>query len=383
MSKEIKSFSTIFDEPEAFLDAQSSVSLRIASANKTAAKAFHQVNQVQDFSDNSRAFKTGFLEDGGLISAESLTKAGATPKVAILLCTYNGCQYLPEQLDSFAAQSHDNWEVWVSDDGSKDGIHQTFESYKHKWSAGRISIRSGPCKGFSTNFVSVMCSTDSDADYYALSDQDDIWEAHKLERAVKWLESVPPEIPALYCSRTRLIDAGGKYIGFSPLFTKPASFANALTQNIAGGNTMIFNRALRESLKEAGENLPVIAHDWWVYLLVTGVGGQVFYDTHPTVNYRQHNGNLIGMKASWPARFNRIRMMWKGCYRNWNDANIASLRLIQDRLTPGNQKIFERFVQARNMPLIPRLINFKRSGIYRQTFLSNLGLIVAAIFNKL
>ena len=49
--------------------------------------------------------------------------------IAILLGTYNGASYLQEQLNSFINQSHSNWSLWVSDDGSVDStldIIQTF-----------------------------------------------------------------------------------------------------------------------------------------------------------------------------------------------------------------------------------------------------------------
>jgi hypothetical protein len=45
--------------------------------------------------------------------------------------------------------------------------------------------------------------------------------------------------------------------------------------------------------------------------------------------------------------------------------------------------MMERFVKAREMSLIPRLICLKRSGFYRQTFLGNLGLVAAAVFRKI
>ena len=71
---------------------------------------------------------------------------------------------------------------------------------------------------------------------YAYADQDDVWDPDKLERARRWLDTVDPAVAALYCSRTRLIDAAGRDAGLSPLFSRPPSFANALAQNIAGGS---------------------------------------------------------------------------------------------------------------------------------------------------
>lgn len=307
----------------------------------------------------------------------------AQPAVAVLLCTYNGERYLPEQLESFEQQTHANWLIWASDDGSSDNTLALLETYRKKWPAGKLSIVRGPAKGFAANFLSLTCRPEITSDYYAYSDQDDIWMADKLERAIKWVETVPADIPALYCSRTRLVDEQKQEIGLSPLFSKSPDFRNALVQSIAGGNTMVFNHAARALLCEAGSDIPVVTHDWWAYLVVTGCGGSVYYDASPTLDYRQHEGNLVGMNATWLARLKRIRMLMQGQFRHWNDGNIAALRRLQDRLTPANRENFEHFVKARNMGLVARLRHFKQCGIYRQTLLGNLGLIAAAFFKKI
>lgn len=161
------------------------------------------------------------------------------PKVAILLCTYHGQHYLADQLDSFANQTYSNWEVWASDDSSQDDTHTILESYKAKWGGDQLSIHFGPAEGFVANFLSLTCKASIQSDFYAYSDQDDIWKVNKLQRAVDWLSTISANVPALYCSRTQLVDAIGNHIGLSPLFTKPPSFANALMQNIGGGNTMV------------------------------------------------------------------------------------------------------------------------------------------------
>lgn len=306
----------------------------------------------------------------------------STSRVAILLCTYHGQHYLAEQLESFAAQSHRNWAVWASDDGSEDDTRIILEDYKRKWGDGRLSIHSGPAEGFAANFLSLTCNASIHADFYAYSDQDDIWEVDKLERAVRWLETIPAKTPALYCSRTCLVDAGNKEIGVSPLFRKAPSFANALMQNIGSGNTMVFNNAARKLLREAGGDKSVIAHDWWAYIVVTGCGGRVFYDSKPTLRYRQHGGNLIGASANWTARLMRIRMLFQGRFKDWNDSNISVLTALEEKLTAENREILKCFAKARTMSLIPRLIHLKRSGVYRQTLLGNIALVAAAILGK-
>lgn len=303
------------------------------------------------------------------------------PEVAILLCTYNGEKYLADQLDSFERQTHSRWHVWASDDGSTDETHEILRRYQHKWGAGRLTLLEGPCAGSTANFMSLAYNHDITADYYAFSDQDDIWENDKLERAVSWLNTLPAAKPALYCSRTRLVDEHNKEIGFSQLFKRPPSFANALMQNIAGGNTMLFNNAIRAVL---GTTVPtVVIHDWWLYLAVTACGGTVKYDDYPSLRYRQHQENLIGMNISWEARRSRIRQLFTGHYRRWTDCNLAALGTISNDISPTNIDILQRFTHARQQPVLARLAAFRQLGLYRQTPLGNLGLCAGVLFNKL
>lgn len=305
------------------------------------------------------------------------------PKVAILLGTYFGQDYLADQLESIASQTHPNWEVWASDDGSQDNTHTILAAYKRNWEPKRMNISAGPAQGFCQNFLALTCNPSVEADYYAYSDQDDIWERDKLARAVAWLETIPAHIPALYCSRTQLVNADNQSMGLSPLFTKPPCFANALMQNIGGGNTMVFNQATRALLQTAGEQIGVITHDWWVYLVVSGCGGKVFYDPYPSVRYRQHASNQVGMNSSWPAKLKRLHMVFKGRFKDWNNRNIHALQRLRCNLTLENQEILDRFANARERNFISRLIGLKHSGVFRQTLLGNVGLVVAAAFKKI
>lgn len=307
----------------------------------------------------------------------------ATPTVAILLCTMQGRAYLRQQLDSIQQQTHGTWATWVSDDGSDDGTHAVLAEYQSKLGPSRLAINPGPAAGCTANFLSLVCNASVTADYYAYADQDDIWEKDKLACALAWLQTVPAQIPALYCARTRNVDANNRYLGLSTLFTKAPSFSNALVQNIGGGNTMVFNNAARDLLCSAGPRVQVVAHDWWTYQLVSGCGGMVFYDARPTVRYRQHNGNLVGTNASWSARLRRAWLLLQGRFRNWNSINVAALQNMRSQLTPENQCTLDQFATARNSGFFARLEGLAQSGIYRQTKLGNLGLVAAAILKKI
>ena len=113
-----------------------------------------------------------------------LRVASNTPLAAILLCTYNGARFLAEQLDSLEAQTHQNWIVISSDDGSTDQTLEILYQYQAKWPAGKLTIRSGPQKGFCQNFLSLACDPEIKADYYAFCDQDDVWLIDKLKMGI-------------------------------------------------------------------------------------------------------------------------------------------------------------------------------------------------------
>lgn len=307
----------------------------------------------------------------------------APAKVAVLMCTMQGQRFLAEQLNSIATQTHRNWEIWASDDGSDDHTHSILEYYQEHWGEDRLSIHAGPSEGSTANFLSLTCRADIDTEFFAYADQDDIWESDKLERAMKWLQTVPRHIPALYGSRTQLVDERNQYIGYSPLFSRSPTFENALVQNVAGGNTMVFNRAARDLLRRAGDQVQVVAHDWWAYMVITGCGGRVHYDPYPTVRYRQHGDNQVGSNQSWGARVVRLRLLLRGRFRMWTESNVQALRSIESLLTPDSRAVLREFQASREGPWYARVFGLWSSGVYRQTVLGNLALVAATLLRKI
>jgi glycosyltransferase involved in cell wall biosynthesis len=315
--------------------------------------------------------------------AANLSGAETMRHVAILMATYNGAAYLEEQLASLLSQSCRWIDVVVSDDGSEDGTLDILLGWKEKWTKGRFLVRSGPGRGFAENFRSLIVDPAVDADYYAFCDQDDIWEPQKLELAVSRLGGVPTGSPALFCSRTLTITEGGKAVGMSPLFSKEPSFRNALVQSLAGGNTMVLNRAAQSIMKRASIRSGFISHDWWAYLLVSGAGGQVFYCTRPLVRYRQHGSNQVGANTSWQARFSRLGRMIRGQFWEWSSENISGLEANADLLTEEARQTLDRFRKARSAAWPSGIFHLRRSRVYRQTLSGNVGLYLALLIGRL
>lgn len=324
---------------------------------------------------------TDFIEENGKIGD---FRAG--PLVAILMGTHNGARFLPEQLDSLAAQTHQNWVLIASDDGSNDDTLRILKAYQAKWPVGKLIIKEGPKQGFCVNFLSMACDRQIRANYYAFCDQDDVWLASKLEIAINDIAAHQVDrnitLPYLYCGRTNYVSEKLEPIGISPLFVFPAKFRNALVQSIAGGNTMVFNQETKLALEKVGVvNVP--SHDWWLYLLVSGIGGEVYYDRVPQILYRQHDGSIVGENRSFTSKCFRAYTLLRGRFRNWNTKNIEALCVVNGMLTEDNQEILRLFKLLRSAKLIDRFRLMEVCGLYRQTWRGTMTLFLAAFLKKI
>lgn len=307
------------------------------------------------------------------------------PHVTILMAVYNGAYHLEEQLESFTAQIHTDWQLLASDDASSDGSQAILERFAG--TAKRTVCLTGPARGGTENFMSLIRATPAHApadSWITFSDQDDVWLPDRLQRGITALQKVPDQQPALYCSRTWITDAalGGRRLSVPR--PKPLGFRNALVQNVASGNTILLNAAAARLVQEAAqETVCPVVHDWWVYQLVSGAGGVLVHDDTPSLLYRQHEVNQIGANDTLRAKLLRMTMLLRGTFREWNDVNIEALGRSAHRLTPQNRHLLESFDALRSKGLIRRLWGLKRLGLYRQSHASTLALWVAAALGRL
>lgn len=308
-------------------------------------------------------------------------------RTTILMATYNGERYLSDQLNSFLRQSYADWDLWVSDDGSSDSTKDILNKFSvNHGTEHAVTVIDGPHQGFVYNFLNLTSVCRNDSEFFAFSDQDDIWENDKLERALKWLETIPSSIPALYCSRTEIVDENARPTSpatYSPLMKIKPSFENALVQSIAGGNTMVFNRAAKKLIDDFGGVVPVPSHDWWLYLLVSAVDGKIHYDPYSSLMYRQHEENIVGSNRSFGALFSRLNKFLDGRFKEYNDKNVYYLNNKISFISAENQQKLQSFVLARNNPGLRGLRPFKKSGAKRNGALFNLALWLGVIIGRI
>lgn len=316
---------------------------------------------------------------------------GTQTQVLVLLAMYRSPPgWLAEQLDSIAAQTLPDWRLVLSDDGPTPEADAVVAGFAARHPGRVLDWRRGPGQGFAANFLSLLAGVPAGTARVALSDHDDVWFPDKLARADAALSAVDPALPGLYAAGTLVAAADLTPIAAVPPFPRPAAFGNALVQSIGGGNTMVLNRAAidlaRAAAPEAMAGGGIVAHDWWLYQIVTGAGGVVIRDPEPVLAYRQHGGNAIGSNRSLGARAARLWGVVTGRFRRWNGINVAALGRSAHRLTPAAQAQLAAFATARDLPpwrVRARLAALRRAGVWRQGRLDNLALHLACLLGRL
>jgi glycosyltransferase involved in cell wall biosynthesis len=307
----------------------------------------------------------------------------AFPRIAILMCTYNGEKYLREQLDSIQNQTVKNWTLYVSDDGSRDGTLSILKEYQKTWGPKKLIIKRGPKKNFCQNFLQLICDKNILANLYFLSDQDDIWMPSKLSHTIKKLSKFDLSKPLLYCARTTYVSSDARdFLGYSDLFLRSPSFKNALVQSIAGGNTMAFNNPLKIVIQTEPKAY-VYSHDWWLYCLNEFVGGQTFYDKKSTIFYRQHSKSLIGSNKGFFAKIKRLKLLLNGTFREFITLKINALNKFHSLGVKSNIELLNQFSLWRDKSFRFRVGGLKDSGLYRQTWEGQLALYLGVILKKI
>ncbi len=299
-------------------------------------------------------------------------------KLAVLMATFNGARFIKAQLVSIAEQSRPPDLLMISDDGSDDGTKEIATRFAET-AKFEVQVIDGPGQGGAANFLHLLQKLPAEVTAVAFSDQDDVWLPHKLERGLAHVAQNPD---TLYCGHTIHCDEALNRIGLSRRHKRPATFRNALVQNICAGNTIILGADALEMMRRAGAPL-VVVHDWWTYQIVTGAGGQVYYDDNELLLYRQHAENEIGANEGSRAQWRRLKLMLRGELSRWIDLNTGALAQARHLLTKENAEIFDAFQAMRTAPAATRLKELRRLGLYRQGLAGQGSLWLAAALRKL
>jgi glycosyltransferase involved in cell wall biosynthesis len=296
---------------------------------------------------------------------------GSDCDVAIILSTFNGGRFLPEQLESFRRQDGVNWRLIWRDDGSTDATNTIMDDFCLQLPPAQVvrATGSGVNLGVFNSFMTLLGDA-LNAPAVAFADQDDVWLPEKLQRALVRLRTVDPGRPAVYCGRQTLVDQALRPIGLSPLPRHAPGFPGLLLQNIGTGCTIVMNKAAAQAI-HASQKPHRSVHDWWSCLYVAAIGGTILFDDTPTILYRQHGGNLVGASKSRLRRLVGALSRGAGAHNAQLTWHLDALMRNKERLTPEAARITQQIRTGYARGWFARLALFRIAGFCRQTMMEN------------
>ncbi len=235
--------------------------------------------------------------------------------VTILLATYNGKQYVEQMIESIISQDFTDWKLILSDDGSTDGTAEILESYAEKMPEKIVHYKSGKRFGNAQNHFMHLLEQFHNTPYIMFCDQDDVWHPDKISKTFARMKEIEkdPSVPALVHTDLRVVDSNlvvldNSFMHFSKLEGKRMSLKQLLVQNVVTGCTMMINNALANVAVQSVAKANVVMHDWWLALIASAYEQTGFWH-EPTIDYRQHNNNVVGAKNIRSAGYiiNKIR----------------------------------------------------------------------------
>lgn len=295
----------------------------------------------------------------------SLERTADSPRVTVLLASFDGMPYLPNQVASIAAQRGVDLRLIVSDDGSQDGTVAYLDQLRDRCAPGRLQIIRGPGKGYAANFVSLVRHAPENAGFVAFADQDDHWHPDRLLRAVKSMSSIAKR-SAIHVVARQITDADLIPRKLWELPVNRLEFRNALVESVLPGNATVMNPRAFILLKLAFTNHPsVSSHDWAMYQIFAGAEIALHLDSDALVLYRQHSKNTVGAGKSLKWARQRLVRVMDGSYGRALIESRAFLKSNQSLLTMQNREVLHQSDKFSAPDLVTRLTAMRQVKPYR------------------
>lgn len=256
----------------------------------------------------------------------------------VAIITYNGLKYLPHQLKSITSHSRAVDHIVVSDDQSTDGTWEFLQSWAEQTPFRTSLIRNEKQLGLIANFEQAISAVE--ADIIFTSDQDDIWFPEKVEKVVSLFEN--QKDLTLVHTDALLVDSQGQSLDkqlFDELelseeerraIDEGNAFQVYLRRNIVTGATAAFRRDLLQIARPFPTSL---YHDAWIALMASA-SGKVRLIDKPMISYRQHEGNLVGVKKL--NRLTKMRHLW------WKIGGQRSLQTVKSQIISQRMALHTR-----------------------------------------
>ena len=308
--------------------------------------------------------------------------------VLVLMSTYNGENYIKEQIDSIMKQGICGDVILrIRDDGSTDGTVECIYQCQNKY-GDRIKLIIGENKGYNASYFELIHSVaKADIyDYYAFSDQDDVWLESKLEIAARELDKVQiqngKDSPLLYASTSYLVHDDLKPYGQTRRKQRPLTIYNTAIQNICPGHTQVMNEKLLRLIQDQKvDPSRIYVYDSWITSQAALYGKIVFNNSSFTF-YRQHKGNQLGSGAG------KLGQIMASIKRNESGDGYKYRKQVEylvemDKNELRRQGYYDelsRFIHAKSLK--EKAVYLSRSKLYRQNRIESAVFHIAVLSGK-
>lgn len=294
------------------------------------------------------------------------------PQVDLLLATYQGAEFLPEQLDSIQRQSYRRIHLIARDDGSRDHSRELLKNHVLQLLETQENL------GCKLNFSKLL--QHAKAPYICFADQDDVWLPHKVEESLDAMRKAEKiygqNTPILVHTDLIVVDQNLKeispsfwnYAGLNP--HEHSSFNRLLVQNCVTGCAMMINRPLADLAGDIPQEAKM--HDWWL-ALVASAFGKIIAVNHPSILYRQHGKNTIGAQKLGIIHLLK-RFLKEGLIKSRTGRKQqaqAFLKRYDIKLAEKQRQALNAVIQADEHSWLKNTLNAYSNDIYRTNLLSN------------
>ena len=282
------------------------------------------------------------------------------PKIAVLMATYNGEKWLEHQIKSIFKQKNVKIKLIIQDDHSVDNTQKIIKKFRKKNNIDFL-INNKNKRSASLNFLNLIIKTNINCDFYAFSDQDDIWNNNKLNQAVK---KISENNCSVYSSNISIIKNKKKILMKKSNNQKKYDF---IFEGVPGCTIVMskiaFFKIKKKLMELKYEDLKKISmHDTFIYFYLRSINFHWYIDKYSFINYRQHEDNVIGVnyglgfsKKKLNSFMRRFKLIRSGFYRksilkiakvlnyeNWIIRSLKNLSLIDRAKLILNVYLFRR-----------------------------------------
>lgn len=229
-------------------------------------------------------------------------------KVLVLMSTYNGSEKIQRQIESILNQENVIINVFIRDDGSNKETTDILKKLESE-EPEKIMCIYGSNVGYKHSFMDLLFSARMDYDYYAFSDQDDIWLSDKMDACIKLDDGKGPRL--IHCNCNSVDENLSPRLEQENRIPCPPNHKAAIATEYFQGCGMVWNRELMELIKRYRPNNKDIAHDYWVGL-IGYLFGKVYFCKEPKFYHIRYGNNESADGNVMKGRRNRLKAFFSG-----------------------------------------------------------------------